>query len=72
MAAEPDGYEPTRYDNTGVDSEEALYTSELVPVQEAIARLGRSSMVEVVAIGWDRIQARLKAEEAAPTAASSS
>jgi hypothetical protein len=64
LALEPEGYEPTRYPNTGVDSEEALYTSELVPVEEAVKRLGKNSMVDVVMIGWDRIQARLKNEEA--------
>lgn len=71
IAMEPDGYEPTRYPNTGVDSEEALYSSELVTVEEAIAKLGRNSMADVVGIGWDRIQTRLKAEDAVQSAASS-
>ena len=62
VAMEPDNYEPKRYPNTGVDSEEALYTSELVPVQEAFKRLGKNSMADVVAIGWDRIQTRLEHE----------
>lgn len=60
---DPDDYEPTRYPNTGVDSEEALYTSKLFPVEEAIAKLGQNSMADVVAIGWDRIQGRIKHEE---------
>jgi hypothetical protein len=72
MAIEPDGYEPTRYENTGVDSEEALYVSELVYVQEAILKLGRNSMAQVVACGWDRIQAKLRAEDASTTLASGS
>ncbi len=63
IGMESDDYEPTRYPNTGVDSEEALYTSELLPVQEAIARLGKNSMADVVATGWDRIQARLRHEQ---------
>jgi hypothetical protein len=65
IASEPEDHEPTRYPNTGVDSEEALYASELVPIDEAIERLGRNSMVEVVRIGWERIRARLLAEELA-------
>lgn len=62
IAMESDDHEPTRYANTGVDSEEALYTSELLPVKEAIVKLGHNSMAEVVTIGWNRIQARLEAE----------
>jgi hypothetical protein len=72
LALEDDGYEPTRYANTGVDSEEALYTSELMPIEKAVTRLGRNSMADVVTIGWDRIQARLKHEELAQTATASS
>jgi hypothetical protein len=72
VALEPAGYEPTRYGNTGVDSEEALYASELVPVQEAIVKLGRNGMAEVVTIGWDRIQTKLKAEDATASATSDS
>jgi hypothetical protein len=67
IASESDNHEPARYPNTGVDSEEALYASELVPVDEAIARLGRNSMAEVVRIGWERIEARLLAEGLANT-----
>ena len=63
MDLEEDGYEPMRYEGTGVDEEEALYTSELVPVEEALRRLGRNSMADVVAIGWERIQARMRHEE---------
>lgn len=72
VAMEPDGYEPKRYENTGVDSEEALYTSELVHVREALRRLGRNSMSDVVAMGWDRIQARLETEISTVMDASSS
>jgi len=64
IAAESEGYEPTRYSNTGVDSDEALYTSFLLPVKEAITKMGRSSMAEVISIGWERIQARLETEKA--------
>jgi hypothetical protein len=62
IAAEPDGYEPKRYENTGVDSDEANYTSFLLPIKVAMTRLGSNSMAEVVALGWERIQARLAAE----------
>jgi hypothetical protein len=62
VAAEPDGYEPTRYENTGVDSDEAFYISSLLPIKDAMTKLGNNSMAEVVALGWERIQARLSAE----------
>lgn len=62
LALEPGGYEPTRYDNTGVDSDEANYMSYLLPIEEAIQKLGKNSMGEVIAVGWERIQARLAAE----------
>lgn len=65
LAAEPDDHGPIRYPNTAVDEEEACYASELVSVDEAIKKLGRSSMAEVVRIGWERIGARLLSEEAA-------
>jgi hypothetical protein len=62
VSAEPDGYEPTRYENTGVDSDEANYISFLLPIKEAMTKLGNNSMAEVVALGWERIQARLASE----------
>jgi hypothetical protein len=62
VAAEPDGYEPTRYENTGVDSDEVNYTSFLLPIKEAMSKLGNNSMAEVVELGWERIQARLATE----------
>ena len=63
IGMEDKGYEPVRYEITGVDAEEALYRSELVPVEEAMTRLGKNCMSEVVAIGWERIQARRRHEE---------
>jgi hypothetical protein len=62
VKAEPEDYEPPRYANTGVDSEEALYTSKLLPIQEAVAKLGRTGTDQVVRIGWERIQKRLEME----------
>ncbi|KAH7047526.1 hypothetical protein B0J12DRAFT_711482 [Macrophomina phaseolina] len=42
-------YEPRRWEGTGVDAEEALYESELVPVGEAVRRLGEGGvMADVV------------------------
>lgn len=70
LALEPDGYEPTRYDNTGVDSDEANYMSYLLPIEEAIQKLGKNSMGEVIAVGWERIQARLAAERGATASVS--
>ncbi|TID12870.1 Protein btn-1 [Venturia nashicola] len=67
LALEPDGYEPTRYENTGVDSDEANYMSYLLPIEEAIQNLGKNIMGEVIAVGWERIQARLAAESDATT-----
>jgi hypothetical protein len=64
VTSEPADYEPPRYENTGVDSEEALYSSRLMPVREAISKLRGSSMANVVNTGWERIQARLMAEKA--------
>jgi hypothetical protein len=62
LTSEPEGYEPPRHENTGVDSEEALYTSRLLPVRDAISKLGRSSMAEIINIGWERIQTRIATE----------
>lgn len=62
LALEPEGYEPTRYENTGVDSDEANYMSYLLPIEDAIQKLGKNSMGEVITAGWERIQARLAAE----------
>ena len=58
-----DGYEPIRHENTGVDAEEALYESYLMPVEEAIEKLGRGISADVVRKGWDAIQLRHKMED---------
>lgn len=57
-----EGYEPTRHDNTGVDAEEALYESYLMPVEEAVEKLGSGISADVVRKGWDAIQLRQKME----------
>lgn len=56
-------YEPKRHEGTGVDEEEALYWAELMPVEEAMRKLGGSVMEDVVRRGWDSIQLRMSMEE---------
>lgn len=60
---EREGYEPIRHENTGVDAEEALYESFLMPVEEAIDKLGKGISADVVRKGWEAIQLRHKIEE---------
>lgn len=56
-------YEPVRHDNTGVDEEEALYESRLMPIEEAIGKLGRSISADVVRKGCEAISLRRQVEE---------
>jgi len=57
------GYEPVRHENTGMDSEEALYESHLLSVPEALERLeGIPVMQHVVRVGWEGIVKRLSME----------
>ncbi|KAI4211354.1 MAG: hypothetical protein LQ351_005909 [Letrouitia transgressa] len=63
VAMEPEGYAPVRHAGTGVDEEEALYEAYLLPVDEAIGKLGRSVMADVVRRGWEGICARREMEE---------
>ena len=63
IGIERDGYEPIRHENTGVNAEEALYKSYLLPVEEAIEKLGRSISADVVRKGWEAIQLRLEMED---------
>ncbi|KAL9102497.1 MAG: hypothetical protein Q9163_002362 [Psora crenata] len=64
IGMEPQGYEPVRHENTGVDDEEALYTSRLMNVEEAIKKLGVTSIsADVVRRGWEGIQRRRMMEE---------
>ena len=60
---EPAGYEPVRHENTGVDAEEALYESYLLPVEEAIEKLRHSVSADVVRRGWAAIRLRREMEE---------
>ena len=63
---EPVGYEPVRHENTGVDAEEALYESYLLPVEQAIEKLGHSVSADVVRRGWAAICLRREMEEQEP------
>ena len=63
IAMEEKGYEPVRHENTGVDAEEALYESYLLPVEEAVGKLGRSVSADVVRKGWAAICLRRQMEE---------
>lgn len=61
---EPEGYEPLHHEGTGVDAEEQTYKSHLLPVTEAIEKLGKKSvMADVVLKGWKGIQDRFALEE---------
>jgi hypothetical protein len=61
---EPEGYVPLHHKDTGVDEEEQAYQSFLVPVDEAVKRLGkRSVMADVVLKGWKGIQDRFALEQ---------
>lgn len=60
---EGEGYEPVRHENTGVNEDEALYESYLMPVEEAVEKLGRSISADVVRKGWEAILLRRQMEE---------
>ena len=53
-------YEPTKHLNTGVDTDEAFFTSQLMSVEEACRELRTRSEVKVVQLGWEYIQERWK------------
>lgn len=55
-------YEPKWHEGTGVDEEELLYKSYLLPIDEARRKLEGSVMEDVVKEGWDAIQRRLELE----------
>ncbi|KAK5125409.1 hypothetical protein LTR85_000518 [Meristemomyces frigidus] len=55
-------YEPLRHEGTGVDEEELLYNSYLLPIDDVRRKLKGSVMEDVVRRGWEGIQLRLKME----------
>jgi 8-oxo-dGTP pyrophosphatase MutT (NUDIX family) len=63
IALEPEDYVPPRHLNTGVDEEEAMYESYLIPVEEAIRKLRGTVMADVIRRGWDGICKRREIED---------
>ena len=60
---EPEGYEPMHHKGTGVDADERTYESHLLPIDDALKKLGTSVMKDVVSKGWKGIQDRYALEE---------
>lgn len=56
-------YEPIWHEGTGVDDEEAMYRSSLVPIDEALQKLRGTVMADVVRRAWEAIQLRIQMEE---------
>lgn len=56
-------YEPFRHEGTGVDEEEAQYTSSLLPVEEACQKVKGTIMESVIRAGWEGILRRQQIEE---------
>ncbi|KAL8729713.1 MAG: hypothetical protein Q9166_004541 [cf. Caloplaca sp. 2 TL-2023] len=54
--------DPVRHENTGVDDDEALYESYLLPIEEAQEKLRGTIMADVVRTGWEAIRARIEME----------
>ena len=64
IAVEPGGYLPRRHESTGVDEEEAHYSSALYTVEEAVEKLGKQSVsADVVRKGWEAIKRRIEIED---------
>lgn len=55
-------YEPVWHEGTGVDEEELLYRSFLLPIDEAIRKLQGSVMGDVVRRGWEGVKLRMDME----------
>ncbi|KAI9710772.1 MAG: hypothetical protein M1828_002114 [Chrysothrix sp. TS-e1954] len=62
MAMEPGGYEPVRHTGMAADEDEVTYQSHLLPVEEAMTKLGSRTQVDVVRRGWEAIQRRRRME----------
>lgn len=58
-----DHLEPTRHENTGIDEEEELYESYLLPVEAAKEKLRGTIMADVVRLGFEAICVRRDMEE---------
>jgi hypothetical protein len=62
-SSEREVYEPVCHEGTGVDKEEALYRSSLVPINEALRKLRGTVMTDVVRVAWEAVQVRMQMEE---------
>lgn len=56
-------YEPKKHEGTGVDAEELLYESYLLPIEDARRKLKKSIMEDVVKRAWEAIKTRMQIEE---------
>ncbi|TKA62121.1 hypothetical protein B0A55_11492 [Friedmanniomyces simplex] len=56
-------YEPVRHEGTGVDEEELMYKSYLLPIAEARRKLKGSVMEDVIWRGWEGVRLRMEMEE---------
>ena len=56
-------YEPKWHEGTGVDEEELLYRSYLMPIREASIKLRGSVMADVIRKGWEGVSRRLEMEQ---------
>lgn len=56
-------YEPLKHIGTGVDEEEALYESYLLPIAEARKKLNGTIMADVVRRSWEAIELRMRIEQ---------
>ena len=54
--------EPMRHENTGVDEEETLYESYLLPIDTAQTKLKGTIMADVVRLGWEAVCSRREME----------
>ena len=62
IAMEFKGYEPVRHTGMAADEDEATYQSHLLPIDEAISKLGSRTQADVVRRGWAAIQQRMRME----------
>jgi len=60
-------YEPRRHEGTGVDEEELLYASYLLPIDEARRKLRGTVMEDVIRRGYEAIKLRKGMEESRST-----
>ncbi|KAK5685026.1 hypothetical protein LTS10_003101 [Elasticomyces elasticus] len=57
-------YEPVKHEGTGVDEDELMYESYLLPIAEAQRKLRGSVMEDVIRRGWEGVRLRKEMEAA--------